>query len=178
MIELKFMGSADEVKAEMAAMLGLRRMQHPQITPTVEIMNADTAAALDKAQKEMMFSVPSKAPESTQDAIENKDEETIEEDVEMTPVLEAVDVGKGVTTEILGVQEEAEVITLVQARERMNSIRQKYGAKTVRQVLDTIGFPKFTDVPDEKYPELMALCDAIETGMTAAKASAEVAPNA
>lgn len=62
---------------------------------------------------------------------------------------------------------EGEKITLLQARARMNDLRQKLGAKAVRAVLDELGFAKFTDVPEGKYPELMVLCDAAEAGYAA-----------
>ena len=187
MIELKFMGSADEVREEMARMLGLVKRSAPPTAPaTIQpthidrakavsgiavAMNADTAEALE---------TPVNSPESAQDASETKGEETVTEAAPEAPakpeskpdtpaeepethVLTMTDPATGKQTEIVGTEYE---ITLVQARERMNGLRQKYGAKAVRQVLDTLGFPKFTDVPAEKYPELMVLCDAMEAGMT------------
>lgn len=186
MIEIKFVGNADEVREEMARMLGLVKRSAPPAAPAViqptridraktvsviaETMNADTAEALE---------TPVDAPQSAQDAPGTKDGQTVAEAGETatakaesqpepsaeepeTHVLTATDPATGKQTEIAGAEHE---ITLVQARERMNGLRQKFGAKAVRQVLDTLGFPKFTDVPSEKYPELMVLCDAMEKGM-------------
>ena len=223
MIEIKFMGSADRVREEMARMLGLKIREKPlaqggvipyppateELKKSVikalenlpETMNADTAEALE---------TPVDAPRSAQDAPETKGEETVAEAAETAtakaesapdtpetdaPVLTASSFSEGVTeirgepenepraaakatptevqideaNDVMGFpkpEQPAQAITLVQARERMNGLRQKFGAKAVRQVLDTIGFPKFTDVPTEKYPELMVLCDAMEAGMT------------
>ena len=185
MIEIKFIGSADEVREEMARMLGLRKRETPTAPATIQpthidraravsgiavAMNADTAEALE---------TPIDAPQSAQDVPETKDEQTVAESAPEAPtkpesqpepsaeepethVLTVTDIATGKQTEIVGTEYE---ITLVQARERMNGLRQKFGAKAVRQVLDTMGFPKFTDVPTEKYPELMVLCDAMEKGM-------------
>ena len=176
MIELKFFGSAELVRDEMRTMLGLLTEQTAKDKPESEekvaiVMNADTAAALE---------TPVNAPETPVEAQTEKGEETVAEtapeapakpeskpapptDEPETHVLTATDPATGSQTEIVGQEYE---ITLVQARERMNGLRQKFGAKAVRQVLDSMGYPKFTDVPEDKYPELLVLCDAMEKGMT------------
>ena len=62
---------------------------------------------------------------------------------------------------------EAPVITMIDARARMNDLRANHGAAAVRAVLDEMGARKFTDVPEDKYPELMVLVDAAEAGYAA-----------
>lgn len=187
MIELKFFGSAELVRDEMRTMLGLLAEQTTKDKPEGEekvaiVMNADTAAALE---------TPVIAPETPVEAQAEKGKETVAEAAEKatakpdskpappakpTPTEAAIDEANGV----MGFSKPDESvppvatpagapaagITLVQARERMNGLRQKFGAKAVRQVLDSMGYPKFTDVPEEQYGTLMVLCDAMEKGMT------------
>lgn len=64
-------------------------------------------------------------------------------------------------------QESAPVITMIEARARMNDLRANHGAAAVRAVLDEMGAKKFTDVPADKYAELMVLVDAAEAGYAA-----------
>ena len=109
----------------------------------VETLNADSAIV--------------SAPESVADAPETTDEETVaepEETQENAPEAQ----------ETASPAETGKTITMVEARERMNALRQAHGAKAVKAVLSEIGYPKFTDVPQEKYADLMVLCDAAEKG--------------
>lgn len=64
-------------------------------------------------------------------------------------------------------QESAPVITMIEARARMNDLRANHGAAAVRAVLDEMGAKKFTDVPADKYAELMVLVDTAEAGYAA-----------
>lgn len=64
-------------------------------------------------------------------------------------------------------QSDAPVITMIDARAKMNDLRSNHGAAAVRSVLDEMGVRKFTDVPESRYPELMVLVEAAEAGYAA-----------
>lgn len=119
------------------------RDETPSLTET---MNADTMAAI--------------APEIAQDAPETAGEETVAPQEE---TAENASEAKKTASAEEPAKPQPE-ITMVEARERMNALRQAHGAKAVKAVLSEIGYPKFTDVPQEKYADLMVLCDAADKG--------------
>lgn len=143
-------GSYEEIQRDALRLFGPVPVIENEIkdeTPSLtETMNADTATAI--------------APEIAQDAPETAGEETVatqEETAENAPEAQ----------ETVSAKEPAKPqpeITMVEARERMNALRQAHGAKAVKAVLAEIGYPKFTDVPQEKYADLMVLCDAADKG--------------
>lgn len=150
MIEIKFTGTVEECCRDARKMLAwLERASAAEPTPVkTAVKPPETPAEPPKTEAKAT------AKETASTATAAKEEPK-------NPISEPM------PTEDEPPLPEGEKITLLQARARMNDLRQKLGAKAVRAVLDELGFAKFTDVPEGKYPELMALCDAAEAGYAA-----------
>ena len=155
MIEIVLKGTYEECREEALKLFGSPARKAEINTETVDLntlplpeqMKADIAEACARVEA---LKTPVEAPETPV-------EETVEEAVE-TPQ------SANETQETASPAEEAEApaITMVEARARMNDLRQKKGAKAVRLVLDELGYAKFTDVKEEDYPKLMVCCQAME----------------
>ena len=158
MIEIKFTGTVEECREDARKLLAwLERASTAEQPP----IKADTQATAKTAVKPP--ETPTEPPKTGAEATvkETASTATAAKEEPKNPVSEPM------PTEDEPPLPEGETITLLQARARMNDLRQKLGAKAVRAVLDELGFAKFTDVPEGKYPELMVLCDAAEAGYAA-----------
>ena len=159
MIEIVLKGTYEECRADAMKLFGSPAGRTEINTETVDLnmlplpdqMKADIAEACARVEA---LKTPADAPETPV-------EETIAEAAE-TP--QNANETQETAPEEEPVQEEPETpaITMVEARARMNDLRQKKGAKAVRLVLDELGYAKFTDVKEEDYPKLMVCCQAME----------------
>lgn len=148
MIEIRLAGTYEECRKDAEALFGVK-----PITVPVGVISVRPET-------------PEKAPETPSE----KDEETVTEAPETaenvpaeaeTTAVETVPAEEAET--IPSEEQPAETkITMIEARARMNDLRQKKGAAAVRAVLDGLGYKKFTDVPEADYPKLMVCCEAME----------------
>lgn len=145
-MRIEFVGTYEECRREALELFGLIRVPRKEECAC----KAAEPAAEELAQEEP----PKEAVEAPSEPAEAPIEEVPTEEPE-APQNEPE------------TKSEAPVITMIDARARMNDLRANHGAAAVRAVLDEMGARKFTDVPEDKYPELMVLVEAAEAGYAA-----------
>lgn len=145
-MRIEFVGTYEECRKEALELFGLIRVPRKE--------ECACKAAEPAAEEPVHKEPPKEAVEAPSEPAEAPVEEVPAEEPE-APQNEPES------------KSEAPVITMIDARARMNDLRANHGAAAVRAVLDEIGAKKFTDVPEDKYPELMVLVDAAEAGYAA-----------
>ena len=126
----------DELKTVARQILGTE--QPEQAAPT-----AAKAAPAKKAAKE-----PAPVPEP----VETFDEAPEGEELPFTPDQKQEPEPK---------QETEKTYSMVEVRKFLGDLRKAGKKEEVTALLEGMGYPKFTDVPEEKYPELMKRAEAI-----------------
>ena len=143
MIRIEFVGTYKECRKEALELFGLIRVPRKEEC-TFKTDAQETEAPVQEDTPKEGVETPSEPSEAQVDEVPT--------DAPEAPQNEAQP------------QESAPVITMIEARARMNDLRANHGAAAVRSVLDEMGVRKFTDVPADKYAELMVLVDAAEAG--------------
>lgn len=173
MIEIKLTGTVEEIWEDVRKLFGCGE--------NLSVSSADTSPAggrQEVPEQAPAEETPVKAEKAASDEPEAKGEETVAEAAEAaeSAPAEAETTAEETTSSVTAdaatpspegkadeaPAEEAPVITMIEARAKMNDLRQKKGAAAVRMILDQLGCKKFTDVPESDYPKLMVCCEALE----------------
>lgn len=145
-MRIEFVGTYEECRKEALELFGLIRVPRKEECAC----KAAEPAAEEPVQEEPL----KEAAEASSEPAEAQVEE-VPAEAQETPQNEPE------------TKSEGPAITMIDARARMNDLRANHGAAAVRSVLDEMGVRKFTDVPEDKYPELMVLVEAAEAGYAA-----------
>lgn len=165
MIEIVLKGSYEECRRDAEALFGIAK----PIPVPVGVLTVKPDATAVKAAETPSDAPAAKAEETVAEAAETavNAQETQEtspaEDAGENPSAsaEAPSLSGQAGENPSAYKEDAPVITMVEARAKMNEVRQRLNAGAVRQILDQLGYAKFTDVPASVYPQLMVCCDAM-----------------
>lgn len=131
----------DELKAIARQILGTEQVEQP--APT-----AAKAAPAKKAAKEPKEPAPAPAPVETFDEAPEGEELPFAPDQKQEPKQ--------------GPKQETEkTYSMVEVRKFLGDLRKAGKKEEVTALLEGMGYPKFTDVPEEKYAELMKKAEAI-----------------
>lgn len=145
-MRIEFVGTYEECRIEAEKLFGFT-----------------SSPAKVKAKKEKVPEVPETVEEPPKEAVETPSEPATTQVEEV--LAEAPEAPQNEPESKPEASETGEVpLTLKEVRERMNNLRQACGVEAVKSVLREIGYGKVTDVPAEKYTEMMVLADAAEAG--------------
>lgn len=160
MIEIRLTGTYEECRKDAEALFGVKPITVPVGVISVRPETAEKAPSDEpEAKGKETVAEAAEAAESAQEEAETAPSVTTDEAPEQTAEEAPEQSAEEAPEQPV---QEAPAVTMIEARAKMNDLRQKKGAAAVRMILDQLGYKKFTDVPESDYPKLMVCCEALE----------------